>query len=197
MCARIALPVAGGREHVPRRKIHLLGKVQFGRIVLDRLNSHPVSRLREAKGLSRAAARSFAALRMTGRDLAGGEELSLAFEPCLNKLIGTLEHPATPDKSSGAAIMHRTFCERRRGEGKGVGGEGWRAGGVGGVVRGPFGVGYHRDHVGKLIREAGWSRQKPVERASQRDEEAIKQWYEERWPQIKKKPTRRKLPSSG
>ncbi len=36
-----------------------------------------------AKGLSRAAARSFAALRMTGLDLAGAEELSRAFEPCL------------------------------------------------------------------------------------------------------------------
>src|SRR5260370_65306 len=39
--------------------------------------------LSAAKGLSRAAARSFAALRMTGLDLAGGEELSRAFEPCL------------------------------------------------------------------------------------------------------------------
>ena len=71
------------------------------------MNSHPVSRLRAAKGLAREAERSFAALRMTaalarprfvprweaarcfaalrmtGLDLAGGEELSRAFEPCL------------------------------------------------------------------------------------------------------------------
>lgn len=60
-----------------------------------------------------------------------------------------------------------------------------------------FGVRYHRDHVGKLLREAGWSRQKPVERASQRNEEAIKQWGQERWPAIKKKPSRTKRPSSG
>jgi hypothetical protein len=60
-----------------------LGKVQFGRSVLDRLNSHTVSRLRAAKGLSRAAARSFAALRMTGLELPADEELSSAFEPCL------------------------------------------------------------------------------------------------------------------
>src|SRR5216683_362666 len=68
-----------------------LGKVQFGRRVLNRLNSHPVSRLHEAKGLSRAAARSFAALRMTGLDLAVGEELSRSFEPCLsstNQILG-------------------------------------------------------------------------------------------------------------
>src|SRR5438045_4509204 len=49
--------------------ISILGKVQFGRIVRDSLNRHPVSRLREAKGLSRSAARSFATLRMTGLDL--------------------------------------------------------------------------------------------------------------------------------
>jgi hypothetical protein len=59
--------------------------------ILDDLNSHLVSRLREAKGLSRPAPRCFAeltlsaanGLSMTGRDLAGDEELSSAFEPCL------------------------------------------------------------------------------------------------------------------
>ena len=54
------------------------------------------------------------------------------------------------------------------------------------VIKRTFGIRYHRDHVGKLMREAGWSRQKPVERASQRNEEAIKQWSDERWPDIKK-----------
>jgi hypothetical protein len=54
------------------------------------------------------------------------------------------------------------------------------------VIKQTFGVCYHRDHVGKLMREAGWSRQKPVERASQRNDEAIKKWSDERWPEIKK-----------
>ncbi len=40
--------------------------------------------LSAAKGLSREAQRCFAALSMTGLDLAGGEELSSSFEPCLN-----------------------------------------------------------------------------------------------------------------
>jgi transposase len=65
------------------------------------------------------------------------------------------------------------------------------------VIKRTFGIRSHRDHVGRLMREAGWSRQKPVERASQRNEEAIKKWSEERWPDIKKKPKRRELPSSG
>ena len=73
----------------------------------------------------------------------------------------------------------------------------WTVSRVAEVIAQTFGVRYHRDQVSKLLREAGWSRQQPIERASQRDEEAIKQWAEERWPAIKKKPSRRTPPSSG
>ena len=82
-------------------------------------------------------------------------------------------------------------------EAYGFRGDVWTASRVAEVIKQTFGVRYHRDHVGKLMRKAGWSRQKPVERASQRNEEAIKQWSEERWPEIKKKPRRTKPPSSG
>jgi len=82
-------------------------------------------------------------------------------------------------------------------ESYGFRGDVWTARRVAEVIAKTFGVRYHRDHVGKLMREAGWSRQKPVERASQRNEEALKQWSDERWPQIKKKPRRSKRPSSG
>ncbi len=82
-------------------------------------------------------------------------------------------------------------------EAYGFRGDVWTASRVAEVIRRIFGVRYHRDHVGKLMREAGWSRQKPMERASQRNEEAIKKWSDERWPQIKKKPSRKKPPSSG
>jgi transposase len=67
-------------------------------------------------------------------------------------------------------------------------GEVWTARRVAKVIERTFGVRYSRDHVGRLIREAGWSRQKPMERASQRNEEAIKQWQDERWPALKKSP---------
>ncbi len=76
-------------------------------------------------------------------------------------------------------------------------GDVWTASRVAEVIFRTFGVRYHRDHVGRLLREAGWSRQQPIERASQRDEEAIKQWSEERWPAIKKKPSRRSQRLSG
>ncbi len=65
-------------------------------------------------------------------------------------------------------------------------GDVWTASRMAKVIERTFGVRYHRDHVGRILREAGWSRQQPIERATQRDEEAIKVWYEERWPAIKK-----------
>jgi transposase len=73
----------------------------------------------------------------------------------------------------------------------------WTASRVAQVIYRNFGVRYHRDHVGRLLREAGWSRQQPIERATQRNEAAIKQWSEQRWPALKKKPRRTKPPSSG
>ena len=67
-------------------------------------------------------------------------------------------------------------------EAYGFRGDVWTASRVAQVIEQTFGVRYHRDHVGRLLREAGWSRQQPVERASQRNEEAIEQWSEQRWP---------------
>jgi len=85
----------------------------------------------------------------------------------------------------------------RGAEAYGFRGDVWTASRVAVVIQQTFGVRYHRDHVGRLLREAGWSRQQPIERATQRDEAAIKAWYEQRWPAIKKKPKRRSPPSSG
>ncbi|GAC1349900.1 MAG: winged helix-turn-helix domain-containing protein [Ktedonobacteraceae bacterium] len=82
-------------------------------------------------------------------------------------------------------------------EAHGFRGEVWTARRVAEVIDRTFGVRYHHDHVSRLLREAGWSRQQPIERAAQRNEAAIKQWSEDRWPEIKKKPSRTKRPSSG
>ena len=82
-------------------------------------------------------------------------------------------------------------------EAYGFRGDVWTASRVAQVIARAFGVRSPRDHVGRLMRQAGWSRQKPVERASQRNEEAIKKWSQERWPALKKKPSRSKPRSSG
>jgi transposase len=73
----------------------------------------------------------------------------------------------------------------------------WTEGRIAQVIRQSFGVSYHPAHVGRILKACGWSLQKPVRRATQRDEQAIRTWREERWPQVKKRPNRRSAPSSS
>jgi transposase len=67
-------------------------------------------------------------------------------------------------------------------------GEVWTQPRVATLIRDRFGVSYAPSQVGRILKARGWSRQKPVHRATQRDEKVIRQWREERWPQIKKRP---------
>jgi len=85
----------------------------------------------------------------------------------------------------------------RGAEAYGFRGDVWTANRIAEVMWRIFGVRYHRDHVSRLLRQMGWSRQQPVERATQRNEQAIAQWQEERWPAIKKKRSTKDTPSSG
>jgi transposase len=56
------------------------------------------------------------------------------------------------------------------------------------LIRRHMGVVYHRNHVGKLLHELGWSHQKPERRAMERDEETIERWKRTDWPRVKKMP---------
>ena len=67
-------------------------------------------------------------------------------------------------------------------------GDVWTTKRIAQMIREEFGVSYHHDYIGPLLRSLGWSFQKPVVRATQRDEEAIAAWREERWPELKKSP---------
>ena len=50
------------------------------------------------------------------------------------------------------------------------------------------GVSYHPGHVWYLLRGLQWSLQRPARRARERDEAAIRQWVQRRWPAVKKTP---------
>ncbi len=54
------------------------------------------------------------------------------------------------------------------------------------LIRREFRVRYHRNHVARLLRQLGWSYQKPQRRALERDEEAIDRWKRKNWPRVKK-----------
>lgn len=56
------------------------------------------------------------------------------------------------------------------------------------VVRREFGISYDPSQVGRILKQCGLSLQKPLRRATQRDETAIQRWKEERWPILKKRP---------
>jgi transposase len=48
-------------------------------------------------------------------------------------------------------------------------------------------VTYHRSHIARLLKELNWTPQRPIERATQRDEVEIARWREEIWLEMKKK----------
>jgi len=59
------------------------------------------------------------------------------------------------------------------------------------LIKRQFGVRYHRDHVGRLLGQMGWSCQRPTGRARERKEEEIVRWKRVEWPRIKKKPKKK------
>jgi transposase len=73
----------------------------------------------------------------------------------------------------------------------------WTTKRVAAVIKREFGVSYHPAHVSRLVRQEGLSVQKPVVRATQRDEDAIRAWQTERWPALQAKPAPRSAPSSS
>ena len=67
-------------------------------------------------------------------------------------------------------------------------GDVWTCARIAQLIDKEFGVQYHPDYIGPLLRQMGWSVQRPVVRATQRDEAAIAQWVETDLPALKKSP---------
>ncbi len=76
-------------------------------------------------------------------------------------------------------------------------GEVWTSTRVAAVIKRFLGVTYHRAHVSRVLRALGFSVQKPVVRAAQRDTAVIQAWWDERWPELKKTLPRSSRRSSG
>ena len=56
------------------------------------------------------------------------------------------------------------------------------------LIQRRLGIRYHRDHVGRLLHQLGWSHQKPERRAAERNEALIAEWKRTVWPRVKKTP---------
>jgi len=73
----------------------------------------------------------------------------------------------------------------------------WTCERVAHLIEKNFEVDYHPGHVWRILRQLLWSVQQPVGRALERNEARIEDWKQRRWPEIKKKPTKRAGPSSS
>jgi transposase len=58
------------------------------------------------------------------------------------------------------------------------------------LIEKTFGCKYHADYVGTLLHALGFSCQKPMRRAKERDEARIELWRREAWPELLKKKRR-------
>ena len=66
-------------------------------------------------------------------------------------------------------------------------GEVWTCARIAKVIEWVFGVVYHKAHVARLLKQLGWTPQKPLERAAQRDEARIAYWRTAVWDELKKR----------
>jgi len=73
----------------------------------------------------------------------------------------------------------------------------WTCSRVAHLIENEFDIEYHPGHVWKILVDLGWSCQRPVGRARERNEEAIRHWRRVAWPAIKKKPKQKGARSSS
>ncbi len=102
-----------------------------------------------------------------------------------------LKHPGRAGRKPRltAADLRRIERALKRGpEALGYATSLWTAKRVAVLIKSESGVRYHPGHVWRILRQLGWSCQRPTGRARERDEPAIRQWKRVRWPQLKKTP---------
>src|ERR1039458_3622337 len=64
----------------------------------------------------------------------------------------------------------------------------WTCPRVAHLIEREFGIRYHPGHVWKLLIALGWSPQRPVGQARERNRAEVESWKKKVWPSIKKKP---------
>lgn len=94
--------------------------------------------------------------------------------------------PGAPPKLRPEQLAQLPGLLARGAEAFGFGGAVWTAARVAVVIKREYGVSYHPTHCSRLLCQMKHSPQKPVERASQRDEAAIQLWREQRAVELKK-----------
>ncbi len=73
----------------------------------------------------------------------------------------------------------------------------WTSSRVAELIDVECGVRYHPSHVWRILRQLGWTCQRPTGRALERNEETIRWWKKTRWPALKKTPAAKAKRSSS
>lgn len=60
------------------------------------------------------------------------------------------------------------------------------------LIQREFEVTYHRNYLNRLLRQLGFSLQKPLPQAIEQDQELVEAWLQQDWPRIKKVVTARR-----
>jgi|WetSurSiteA1Bulk_404760.scaffolds.fasta_scaffold53496_1 transposase len=111
------------------------------------------------------------------------------FKKAKKQGVETLRHKsppgATPKLSPEQMAQLPTLLEQGA-EAFGFRGQVWTTARVAQMIKQEFGVSYHPAHCSLLLRKLKWTQQKPIEKATQRDEEAIRRWKEVSFDQLKK-----------
>lgn len=64
----------------------------------------------------------------------------------------------------------------------------WTLARVAAAIEKEYGVHYDPSQVYRILKDLGWSSQKPERRAREHNRQAIAQWRQQDWPRIKKSP---------
>jgi transposase len=98
--------------------------------------------------------------------------------------------PGRPVKLTAAQRATLVTLLTQGAEAHGFDGDVWTSARVATLITQQFGVTLCDRQVRRLLHQLGWSRQTPLRRAEQRDDEAIQRWARDRWPTLKKSPAR-------
>lgn len=94
-------------------------------------------------------------------------------------------HPGRPPELTHAQKQIIPDLLSHGAEAYGFRGNVWTNARVAKVIEWEWSVHYHRSHVARLLKELGWTPQLPIVRATQRDENAIALWRNEKWSELK------------
>lgn len=151
---------------------------------LERRRRRAVALLDEGRGVREAA-------RMVGASAGSVTRWRQALEKRGEVGLRAKPHPGRTPKLSAKQRKKLARLLKQGPRKHGYATELWTLLRVAELIEKHFGVHYDSSGVWHVLRNMGWSCQKPERRARERDDDAIAQWRAKDWPRIKKRATKR------